>query len=81
MLYFGDKLEPIAISKQFPHHVKTLGLFFFFPKKVFVSIPLALFFLAAMQKLSRNTLPLLSKNSAPNKKRNQLHNLLTYLQS
>jgi hypothetical protein len=35
----------MATSKKFPHHVKTLGLFFLFSKKkAFVSIPLALSF-------------------------------------
>ncbi len=63
--------------------MKTLGLFFFFPQKSLCTYPTcSFFFLAAMRKLARNTVQLLSKNSAPPpKKRNQLHNLLTYLQS
>ncbi len=63
--------------------MKTLGLFFFFPQKSLCIYPTcSFFFLAAMRKLARNTVQLLSKNSAPPpKKRNQLHNLLTYLQS
>jgi len=70
MLYFGDKLEPMAISKKFPHRVKTLGLFFFFPKKVFVSIPHWLFFfLGSDAKIIQKHCPIAFQKFCPKQKK------------
>lgn len=49
--------------------MKTLGLFFFFPKKAFVSIPLALFFFGSDAKLGQKQYPIAFQKLCLKKKR------------